>query len=152
MVDRLRELDKLGEADRRIARAEALIARLSKSILSLDPASEAAAIGWRSLKLMYATLVQFRATREQIRQLLIGDEPTPEAENAIAAEQEHIAAGTRPPAPLDQQQEEVLRALLKLEVCADSPGEFDALWLVALQNDFRPEKDADGPLRTALKL
>src|SRR5215813_13395721 len=75
-----RDLDRLAAADRRIARAEELIARLLKSLLTLDPASKAAAIGWRSLDLMHATLVQFHSTRGQFLRLLSDETFAPEVE------------------------------------------------------------------------
>src|SRR5262245_45667341 len=138
MIDRRKELDDLAAADRRIARAENLIARLSNALSTLDPASAGAAIGRRSLVIMQATLVEFRSTREHFRQLLSGEERSPEAVIPLLADDSE-AGGDKdvPVAPvLDKQQDEVLRALLKLEIRTDSPGEFDSLWMSAIQNDF----------------
>ena len=152
MIDRLRGLDDLATADRRIARAEELIVRLSKAVATLDPASHGAEVGRRSLKLMGETLVAFRAAREMLRQRLgtettgVALDPSPAGDPTALAD-EHAAS---PPA-LDPEQEEVFRALLNLEIRVDSPGWFDHLWMHALQNDFRPEQDENGPLRIALR-
>ena len=153
MIDRLTGLDDLATADRRIARAEELIVRLSKAVASLDPSGRGAAVGLQSLRLMAETLLAFRAARELLRQRLGTENTVPVASSPAPADD--LAAGVnedvKPQPALDQEQEDVFRALLNLEIRVDSPGWFDHLWLHALQNEFRPEEDENGPLRIALR-
>src|SRR5262245_50494172 len=153
MIDRIRGLDDLATADRRIARAEDLIVRLSKAVAGLDPTSRGAEVGRQSLKLMGETLVAFRTARELLRRRLSTEVASPEAPSPTpgADVEASVNEDARPQHGLDQEQEEVFRALLNLEIRVNSPGWFDHLWMHALQNEFRPEQDENGPLRIALR-
>ena len=86
MVDRLSLFDDLALADRRIARAEDLVVRLSKLVADLDPASRGAEVGRQSLELMRATLASFRTARDHLRRRLDLGDATPEAVTPGAAD------------------------------------------------------------------